>query len=120
MKTISQTGTLKPKQPFTGYSIVNLPIEVPSTVFAALNNPVWKFAMQEEYNALKRNHTWTLIPPNPFMNIVGSKWIFRIKHNQDGSIQRYKARLVAQGFHQTPYIDFHETFSPVINPLLLD
>lgn len=50
------------------------------------------------------------------MNIIGSKWIFRIKHNYDGSIQQYKARLVAQGFHQTLGIDFHETFSPVIKP----
>lgn len=72
--------------------------------------------MQEEYNALKRNHAWTLVAPTPSMNIVGSKWIFKIKYNSDGTVQRHKARLVSQGFHQTPGVDFHETFSLVIEP----
>lgn len=46
-------------------------------------------------------------------NIVGSKWVFKIKWNPDGSIERYKARLVAQGFSQVPGHDFNETFAPV-------
>lgn len=48
------------------------------------------------------------------MNIVGNKWIFRIKRNADGSVQRYKTWLVAKGFHQSLGIDFFETFSPVV------
>ena len=50
---------------------------------------------------------------------MGNKWVFRIKQNPDGSIARYKARLVAEGFHQYPGIDFHETFSPVINLVIV-
>ena len=73
--------------------------------------------MVEEYEALLRNDTWELVPPDPVHNLVGSKWVYRIKRNADGSVKRFKARSVAKGFHQRPGIDFHETFSPVINPV---
>ncbi|MDV3187721.1 MAG: reverse transcriptase domain-containing protein [Sweet potato little leaf phytoplasma] len=76
--------------------------------------PQWKQAMDCEYAALQKNKTWTLVPASPSLNVVGNKWIFRIKRNVDGSIQRYKARLVAKGFHQSPGVDFFETFSPVV------
>lgn len=72
--------------------------------------------MVEEFNALLKNHTWSLVPPSQYQNIVGCKWVFRIKHKSDGSIERYKARLVAKGFHQQPGIDYDETFSPVVKP----
>lgn len=47
------------------------------------------------------------------MNIVGSKWVFRVKRKADGQVERYKARLVAKEFHQQPGIDFAEIYSPV-------
>ena len=71
--------------------------------------------MKEEYDALIRNNTYALVPPRPRQNIVGNKLVFRIKQNLNDSIARYKARLVAKGFHQQSGIDFHETFTPVIN-----
>ena len=73
--------------------------------------------MQEEYDALIRNDTWALVPPRPGQNVVAKKWVFRIKQNPEGSIARYKARFAAKGFHQQLGIDFHETFSHVINPI---
>lgn len=61
-----------------------------------------------------KNDTWHLVPPSPSYNVVGNKWIYRIKRNSDKSIQRYKARLVAKGFHQSQGVDFFETFNPVV------
>ena len=50
---------------------------------------------------------------------MDNKWVFHVKQNFDGSIAWYKGRLVDKGFHQQPYIDFHETFSPVIDPIIV-
>lgn len=66
-----------------------------------------------EYMTLLQNGTWKLVPPSPEFNVVGNKWVFKLKRNADGSIQRYKARLLAKGFQQHPGIDFFETFCPV-------
>ena len=75
--------------------------------------------MNEEYRALMKNSTWELVPIPPNKKIVGSKWIFKVKKNSYGSITRYKARLVAQGFHQTADIDYSETYNPVIKPITI-
>lgn len=72
--------------------------------------------MDVQINALIKNGTWSLAKYEHGMNVVGSKWVFRIKRNPDGSVERYKARLVATGFHQQEGIDYGETFSPVIKP----
>ncbi|KAL5563597.1 hypothetical protein UlMin_033344 [Ulmus minor] len=86
----------------------------PTSVLEAIKHDLWKTAMEEELSALKKNKTWSLVPYLNSMNVVGNKWVFRVKHNIDGNFQRGKARLVAKGFHQTPGVDFGETFSPVI------
>jgi Reverse transcriptase (RNA-dependent DNA polymerase) len=56
---------------------------------------------------------YEIIPRPRNRKIVGSQWVFRVKHGPDGSIQKYKARIVAQGFMQVEGIDFNETFAPV-------
>jgi histone deacetylase 1/2 len=76
----------------------------------------WRQALSEEFNALIRNGTWSLVPPPPNHNIVDCKWLFRIKRNFDGTIARHKARLVAKGFTQSHVVDFKETFAQVVNP----
>ncbi|RVX13063.1 Retrovirus-related Pol polyprotein from transposon RE1 [Vitis vinifera] len=58
----------------------------------------------------------SLVPPPSNHQVVGCKWVFKVKYNSDGSANRYKARLVAKGFHQVPSFDFHDTFSLVIKP----
>ena len=72
--------------------------------------------MSDELIALLQSGTWDLVPSSPSQNMVGCKWIFRIKHNPNSSISRYKAGLVAKGFHQRSGLDFHDTFSSVVKP----
>ncbi|XP_047267967.1 uncharacterized mitochondrial protein AtMg00820-like [Capsicum annuum] len=69
--------------------------------------------MQKEYNVLLQNGIWSLVPSFTAKNIVGCKWIFKLKLNPSGSIERYKARLMAKGFRQVAVVDYHETFSLV-------
>jgi len=75
--------------------------------------------MQEEINALNTNNTWVLTTLPPGVQPIGCKWIFKIKYNPDGSFQRNKARLVANGFHKQLGFDYFETFSPVIKPVTI-
>jgi hypothetical protein len=76
----------------------------------ALQAPKWTEAMQAEFDALIKNKTWRLVPPNKGKNIIDCKWVFNIKRKLDGSIDRYKARLVAKGFKQWYGIDYEDTF----------
>lgn len=113
MVTRSKRGIVVPKQPFT-LMVHASPVTEPSSFKEAMHFPEWQQAMSEEYSALVQQGTWSLVPLPAKAPVIGCKWIFRIKRNSDGSIARYKARLVAQGFQQTEGIDYTETFSPVV------
>lgn len=89
---------------------------VPRTYRAALADPNWRAAMEDEYSALLANRTWDLVPRPSGANIVTGKWLFKHKFQADGSLDRYKARWVLRGFTQRPGIDFDETFSPIVKP----
>ncbi|KAL5808012.1 hypothetical protein ACOSQ3_028703 [Xanthoceras sorbifolium] len=111
MTTRSKTGSLKPRvyaalceSPLSSFETE------PHSVKAVLAHPKWKQAMLDEYKALLKNQTWSLVPAP----VVCNKWVFKLKYNADGSLSKYKARLVAKGFHQTPRVDFSDTFSPVV------
>ena len=69
--------------------------------------------MDGELQAMALNHTWTIVPLPPRKKPIGYRWIYKIKHNSDGTIARYKACLVAQGFTQQAGVDYTETFSLV-------
>jgi Reverse transcriptase (RNA-dependent DNA polymerase) len=70
--------------------------------------------MTQELNALATNNTWILIPPPTNQRIIGCKWVYKVKHKPDGSIERYKARLVVKGYSQEAGIDYVETYSHVV------
>ena len=127
MVTRSQTGNLKPKQfpDFKLFYASNHPICMSTRVLncveprnfsQAILSQEWQHAMQVEYDALIANDTWDLVPQPVEQNIIRTKWVYKIKQKADGSIDRYKARLVARGFQQVDGVDFTETFSPVIKP----
>ena len=69
--------------------------------------------MKEELYALSKNHTWDLVTLPSGKFVVGCKWIYKVKTHSDGSIECYKAHLVAKGFTQKYGIDYEETFAPV-------
>lgn len=114
--TRARAGIFKPK---TFVSSTLVPILEPDDVEQALLDPYWKKAMIEEYDALVRNNTWELVPWSSDMNLITTKWVFRVKYKADGSVDRYKARLMARGFQQNAGVDYFQTFSPVIKPLTL-
>ncbi|CAH9086016.1 unnamed protein product [Cuscuta europaea] len=115
--TRSKNHIFKPNPKYALHTLISsgLPI-APTTYKQAAAIPEWRQAMLDEFQALKKNHTWSLVPSTSTQNIIGCKWVFRVKQNPDGSIARYKARLVAKGFHQRPGVDFTDTFSPVVKP----
>lgn len=82
----------------------------------ALTDPAWRTAMEDEFCALTKNNTWSLVPKPSGINVVGCKWVFKLKQHPDGTVDKHKARLVACGFTQQHGVDYHDTFSPVVKP----
>src|SRR5882672_6108546 len=60
------------------------------------------------------NNTWTLVPRPDNCNVIGSRWVFRLKYNTDGTIERRKARLIAKGYNQRPGFEYLEVFVPTV------
>jgi len=78
------------------------------------NASQWRSAIKEELVAHEKNNTWTLVPLPENRNIIGCKWVFKIKENPTENNVRFKARLCAKGFSQKAGLDYTETFSPVV------
>ncbi|GKB28811.1 ribonuclease H-like domain-containing protein [Tanacetum coccineum] len=112
MITRSQLGIFKPIDRLSLHTSSIYPIlKNPSH---ALKDPNWCNSMYDEYNALVKNGTWLLIPRSAGVNMVRSMWLFKHKFHVDGTLSRYKARLVANGSSQQQGVDFDETFSLVV------
>ena len=108
-------STTQPVSSHTQALRAHLPHLIEPTCFTkASKAPHWIRAMNEGFNALLQNKTWTIVPRPSHSKPMGCKWIYRIKHNPNSSIEYYKARLLAKGFNQQEGIDYHETFSPVV------
>jgi len=93
MQTRSKSGIFKLKNIL---SLTTLHTDSDPSYFSkAVKHSHWRQAMVEEFNTFLANHTWDLIPQIPTMHVVGCKWIYKTKFKSDGSIECYKARLVA-------------------------
>ncbi|GKC98648.1 retrovirus-related pol polyprotein from transposon TNT 1-94 [Tanacetum coccineum] len=85
----------------------------PKKLIEALEEEGWIIAMQEELNQFERNKVWTLVLKPHGKTIIGTKWIWKNKMDENGRVIKNKARLVAQGYNQQEGIDYEETFAPI-------
>ncbi|KAH9656136.1 retrovirus-related pol polyprotein from transposon RE1 [Citrus sinensis] len=85
----------------------------PNSFAKAVKDKKWREAMQQEIHALENNGTWIMEPLPVGKRAIGCKWVFKIKYQADGTVERYKARLVILGNKQVEGIDYKETFAPV-------
>lgn len=88
-------------------------IPIPKSYKQAMEHECWRQAIETELLALEENQTWDVVPCPPSVKPLGSKLVFSVKHRPDGSIDRYKARLVVLGNKQEYGLDYDETFAPV-------
>ena len=72
-------------------------------------------AQKVELKALQSKKAWVVVKIPPGANIVGSKWVYKVKRDGKNQVIKYKARVVAQGFSQRPGIDYDESFAPVVS-----
>jgi hypothetical protein len=114
----SPEGTMrkfkKPK-PFSRYMdlMCDLIEKEPTCFEEAIQNKEWAYTMTEEYQSIIKNDVWEIVPRSKSKDVVSSKWLYKIKHVVDGSVEKYKARILAHGFSQKEGIEYEETFSPV-------
>jgi hypothetical protein len=104
----------KPK-PFSNYMALmcDLLENEPTYFEEAILKKKWADAITEEYQSILKNDVWEIVPRPKNKDVVSSKWLYKIKHVVDGSIEKYKARFVACVFSQKEGIDYEEMFAPV-------
>ena len=111
---LADTVTVKHQVNHVAYNVCH--IAEPKTMNEALSSEYateWKAAADSEYMSLIENDTWDLVELPPDQKSIGCKWIFKVKHTSDGTVERFKGRLVAKGYAQEYGIDYEETFAPV-------
>jgi Reverse transcriptase (RNA-dependent DNA polymerase) len=95
------------------YARCNFCVVEPESFEQAVQEEVWRNAMEDEIKMIEKNETWELVEKPKEKDIVGLKWIYKTKTNPNGSVQKCKARLVTKGYSQQPEIDYQETFAYV-------
>ena len=91
----------------------NVVVLEPAGFEEAIEDEKWWAAMQDELNMIEKNNTWELVDRSSHKKPIGVKGVYRTKLNLDGSINKYKARLVVKGYEQMLGVDFSETFAPI-------
>ena len=105
MLTRSKNGIFKSK----AYAVqADYAVTEPPSYAVASKFSHWVAAMDLEFASLQQQHTWSLVPLPYGENVVGCKWVFKIKRDSSGNIARYKARLVAKGCLQQYGLDYEE------------
>jgi hypothetical protein len=110
------TRHVKRPKPFSSYMALmcDLLEKEPTCFEEAIQKKEWADAMTEEYQSIIKNDVWEIVPRPNSKDVVSSRWLFKIKHVVDGSIEKYKARFVACGFSQKEGIDYEETLIKTI------
>ncbi|KAL0289106.1 UNVERIFIED_CONTAM: Retrovirus-related Pol polyprotein from transposon TNT 1-94 [Sesamum angustifolium] len=99
------------------FMCASMDIDEPTTYEEAVTSPnanEWITAMKEEMSSMAKNNVWELVDLPTGHKIIGNKWVLKVKRKTDGSIDKFKARLVVKGYTQKEGIDYEETFSPVV------
>jgi len=115
---ISPRGTFcESKKPnrYQGYlNVMSIIIQnEPSSFEEFVKQQVWKDAMNEEYKSIMKNDVWDVVPRPQDKLVVTSRWLYKIKHGDDGNAKKFKAHFVAQGFSQKEEVDHDEIFALV-------
>ena len=101
---------------YVNLGVTTVEIQEPNTYKEAIEcneQDQWRQSMKEELNNLVKNQTWNIVERPKYKNVVGCKWVYRLKKGPDGNINKYKSRLVAKGYSQRFGEDFNETYAPV-------
>jgi hypothetical protein len=96
-----------------GFNATLTSIPTPTCFSEDVKHECWQKAMDEELQAFQDNHTWDMVPCPFNVKFIGCKWVYLSKLHSIGTLDRYKARLVALGNKQEYEVDYEETFAPV-------
>ena len=113
MTTRARAGIIKPNPHYALFTVKSDHAE-PKSLKVALRDPRWNGAMGTEVGNMHETGTWDLVPPHEDQKPLSCGWVHKVKYNADGTMNKFKSRLVARGNEQEEGTDFIETFSPVV------
>lgn len=117
LRLVTRSSIIK-KNPQYALSCEASTITLPKSVCHALGDPQSRKAMCDEYDTMVKNQSWVLVDRLLNDNVVNFFWLFKVKDKVDGIVDRLKAHLVANDMNQIEGLDYHETFLPIIKPMV--